>query len=69
MKCGDLCQLQNELVRWKARWEMMNVTERLNTLDSTIKVFNPDLHIPMYIADVCIDSAVIAMRRLVAFYI
>ena len=47
MKCGgDLRQLQHEFGRWKARWEMINVTERLNTLDSTIKIVNPDLYRP-----------------------
>ena len=43
---GDLRQLQKEVGLWKARWEMMNVTERLDTLDSAIQIFNPDVYTP-----------------------
>ena len=43
---GDLHQLQQEVGRWKARWELMNATERLDTFDSTIQVFNPNLYTP-----------------------
>ena len=31
---GDLRQLQNEVGRWKTRWDMMNVAERPDTLDN-----------------------------------
>ena len=38
----DLCQLQNEVYRWKTQWDMINVAERPDTLDDTIQEFNPD---------------------------
>ena len=40
---GDLRQLQNEVSRWKARWETMNAAERPDTLDNTILEINPGL--------------------------
>ena len=47
---GDLCQLQNEVYRWKTQWDVMNVAERPATLDDTIREINPDLYPKMYTA-------------------
>ena len=47
---GDLRQLQNEVSRWKARWETTNAAERPDTLDDTIQEINPDLYPNMYTA-------------------
>ena len=33
---------------WKARWEMVNVTERPNTIDDMIQEINPVLYLNMY---------------------
>ena len=35
--CEMRCQLQNEVYRWKAQWDMMNVAERRDILDDTIQ--------------------------------
>ena len=41
---GDLRQLQNEVCRRKAIWEMTNVAEKPHTLDETIQEIIPDLY-------------------------
>ena len=71
---GDLRQLQNEVSRWKARWEKVNVAERPDTLDDTILEINPGLYPNMYTAVIILmvmsvltvmaERSLSAMRRL-----
>ena len=71
---GYLRQVQNDVSRWKARWETMNAAERPGTLDDTIQEINPDLYPNMYTAVVIlmvisvltatVERSFSAMRRL-----
>ena len=66
---GDLRQLQNEVGRWKARWEMMNVTERLDTFNSAIQIFNPDLYTPTCTLQSSVSTAMTVRSHRNAAYV
>ena len=54
---GDLHQLQNEVGRWKARWEMVNVAER--PMYTTVAIL-----LVMSVSTATADRSFSAMRRL-----
>ena len=55
---GDLRQLQHEVGRWKAQWEMVNVAKRPNTHDTVKSILSSIQHVYNSCdtaGDVCLD--------------
>jgi len=62
---GDLRQLQNEVGRWKPRWETMNFAGRPDTLDNTIQDITAVIILMvMYVSTATAERSFSAMKRL-----